>query len=257
MATNIPGPPPPAGPPVAPPKKGNALKFVLIGCGSLMLIVILLAGGGIFYGWHKAKQIGLDPDLMKRNPAFAMAKMLASASPDTEIISADEGSGTIVIRDKKTGKTLTVDVAETSKKHKIVVRGEGGEELTFGEGASGEGSFVMKSKEGTATFGAGGAAKLPSWLPAYPGVTAESKFSMQATGGDSGSFAFTTKDPAEKVADFYEQGFKSAGLTVSKHIMPSGSMVMGEDPGKKRNVMANAVSEGGQTQVSVTYESKQ
>ncbi len=255
MATNIPPGPPPA---VPPPKKSGALKFVLIGCGSLLLIAILVAGGLFYYGWHKVKQAGLDPDLMKRNPAFATAKLLASMSPDAEIISADEERGVITIRDKKTGKQLTVDVAETSKKHKIVIRGEGGEEVTFQaqEGASGAGSFEVKSKEGTTTFGTGAAAKLPPWVPAYPGVGAESKFSMQGAGGDSGSFGFATKDAADKVAGFYEQSFKSAGLTVSTHTMPSGTMVVGEDSEKKRSVMVNAVSGSEGTQVSVTYETK-
>jgi hypothetical protein len=259
MATNIPGPPP-AGPPpaIVPPKKGGALKFILIGCGGLVVIVALIAVVGGIFVWHKARQAGFDPDLARRNPAFATAKILATMSPDTEIVSADEGSGTITIKDKKTGKVLTIDVAQTSKKNKIVIKGEGGEELTFQgqEGAGGQGSFEMKSKEGTATFGTGAAAKWPAWVPSYPGVTAQGNFSMQVSGGDSGSFGFTTKDAAAQIVSFYEQGFKSAGLSVITHAMPGGSMVMGEDTANKRSAMVNVTSDSSGTHVSVTYETK-
>jgi hypothetical protein len=79
---------------------------------------------------------------------------------------------------------------------------------------------------------------------------------MQGAGGDSGSFSFTTKDAADKVASFYEQSLKSAGMTVSTHSMPTGSMVMGEDSANKRSAMVNILPGSDGVQVSVTYETK-
>lgn len=256
MASNIPGPPTGAAAPAAPPKKGNALKFVLIGCGSLLVLMMI---GFVLFGLfvaHKAKQYGLDPDLMKRNPAFAAAKMLTAANPDFEVLESDEGKGIITVRNKKDGKRLTIDVAQTSKKHQIVFRGENGEEVTFGEGAAGEGNMVVRTKEGTTTIGAGAKAKLPAWMPSYPGVTTQSNFSMQGDKENTGSYGFTTKDSPEQIASFYEQGFKSAGLSVTKTTMPAGAMLMVEDAEKKRSGMVNVVSEKGQTQVTVTFQTK-
>src|SRR5260370_39883126 len=109
MATNPPVPPAPgqANAPV-PPKKTNALLWLLGGIGGFVLLIVLVVAAGIFFVVHKAKEAGIDPDLLKRNPALAAAKLAVAANPDVAMVSTDEGKGEITIRDKKTGKVYSM-----------------------------------------------------------------------------------------------------------------------------------------------------
>src|ERR1051325_3633485 len=66
---------PPYPPPGQPPKKGGAGKWILIGCIGFMLIGGLVVGGIAWYGYNKAKQLGFDPELAKKNPALQAAKI--------------------------------------------------------------------------------------------------------------------------------------------------------------------------------------
>jgi hypothetical protein len=138
-----------------PPKKSNVLKWVLIGIGAcFMLFVIGAIGLGLFVA-HKAKQAGLDPDLIKRSPALAAAKLMVAANPDVEMVTADEGKQEMTVRDKKTGKVYT---------------------MSFEDAKSGK--FTMK-EDGKATLTVGGKAKVPSWVPDYPGSDPQGAFSAQ------------------------------------------------------------------------------
>src|SRR5215467_1530395 len=126
-------PQPPAGsPPPAPPAKGSGAKvlmWVLGGCATIAVLGILVVTGLVWYGVHKAKQAGLDPDLMKKNPVLAIAKLSVATNPDTEMVSSDDSSGTIVVRDKKTGKVSTMKVDADSKT--MTVTDENGKTVTM------------------------------------------------------------------------------------------------------------------------------
>ena len=88
-----------------PPKKSNTIVWVLGGLGGCLVLVIICVAAISFFIAHKAKQAGIDTDLLKRNPALAAAKIMVAANPDVEMVSADEGRQEITVRDKQTGKT--------------------------------------------------------------------------------------------------------------------------------------------------------
>ena len=139
-----PTPPPPPGAPTQPPvKKGlGPLGWVLIGCGGIILIGFLVLGA---LGWFAKKKI----DQFAENPTFNAAKLVVQMNPELELVSADEKTGTLTIKNKKTGEVTTLS-AEDAK----------------------EGRWTFKNDKGeTATLGAGSAQTLPSWLPSYPGGT--------------------------------------------------------------------------------------
>jgi hypothetical protein len=54
-----------------------------------------------------------------------------------------------------------------------------------------EGHFEMKSADGTVQIG--GDAKLPTWVPEYPGSKPQNAFSAQVRDGRSGTFMFKTR----------------------------------------------------------------
>jgi hypothetical protein len=239
MASYVP-PPPPA----APPKKTSPLVWVLLGCAGFILLIGIAAVVALSYGWH----------VFQRNPAATLARIALAANPNAEVVSVDEDRGKVVIRDKRTGKTMTLNL-EDVKRGRISFEGERGEKVTIeGEGESG--AMKVESPEGTATFGAGGPVKLPAWFPAYAGVTPRGTYSVSDNTGNAAGFQFTTKDGPEQVLQFYESGLKSAGLKVTTLKQDNGGMVTGQDEGEQRQALVTVSVADGATQVTGTFKSK-
>lgn len=224
----------------------------------VLLGVLALAGG--YFVMQKARQAGIDPALMKQNPALATAKLITAMNPNLETISVDESKGTITVRDKSTGKLLTANLSD-ARKGKFVFQEEGKEAVTVetnGDGASGH--VKVTSGDGTMTMGAN-AGKLPGWLSAYPGASVEANLSAEGKDGFSGNFTFKTKDAADKVIQFYTDALKNAGLKVTTNATQqegknSGGMLSAEDEGKKRSIVIFVGNEGDETNVNLQVQEK-
>jgi hypothetical protein len=102
--------------PAAPKSSGAKILLWVVGI-VVGLILICFASCAVigFYAMHRMKQAGFNSDLMKTNPGLAGAKMAVTMNPDTEIISSDDKAGTIVVRDKKTGKVVTMKFDQQKK----------------------------------------------------------------------------------------------------------------------------------------------
>jgi len=243
----IPGGAPPA-------KKSNVLLWVLGGCGTLVLLIIIAVVGLGMWGMHKAREAGLDPELMKKNPGLATARMTVAMNKDLELVSSDDSAGTIVVRDKKSGKTSTMKF--DAEKKTMVIIDENGKQGTITASDSG---MEMKGPDGSVKIGAG-ADKPPDWVPMYPGATPKSTFS--ATSGDeqTGSFGFVTSDAPEKVLSTYGDQLKSGGFKVSTTSNTTDGKVAGivtaEDKDSKRTVMVTASADDKSTNVSVNFSAK-
>lgn len=255
-------PPAPTAPPASAPAaaaKTSPLVWILGGCGGLIVLVALIGGAALYYIGHKAKQYG---ELAQKNPALAVAKMMAAVNPDVEVVSVDDKKGIMTVRDKKTGKVLTMNLAD-AQKGKFVFSAPGEKPVTLethGDGTTG--SLEVKSDQGSLKMGAGAAEKLPDWVTAYPGSTPQGTFSMQNAGENSGSFSFTTKDSIEQVVQYYGDALKKAGLKVNTNVMQSdGKASMGivtaEEAGDKRKAAVTATIADGATHVGVTFTAKQ
>jgi hypothetical protein len=110
-------------------------------------------------------------------------------------------------------------------------------------------------------FGSGANAKIPDWIPAYPGANAEANFSMQGSDGSGGTFAYSTKDSADAVMAFYNRALTGAGFKITSNVTgnsgsSSGSMMSAEDEGTKRTVVVTVGTESDSTKVSVIYGTK-
>ena len=241
-------PAPSAAPP--PVKKGiSGWVWALIGCFGLIVIAGIAISVG---GWFIASKV-------KSNPAAAAARILAAANPNVEVVSVDDQGGKITLRDKKTGKQVTLDFDDI-KKGRISFEGEDGEKMeikTKGEGE--QGTIEITGKEGTARIGKD-AAVLPSWVPPYPGAEMVHGMEMNSPGQKGGTVMAKTGDSPDKVANFYESAIKGAGMEVTKSSTQSGNFKMlsvtGEDKAKDRSIhiMATASEEG--TMISYTFSEK-
>jgi hypothetical protein len=239
-----------------PPKKGmGPLGWIAIGCGVILVICALVAsvGGYLF----KKKVV----DRFTDNPAKATAELIVRANPDLELVSEDDKAGTITIRDKKKNETMTWNF-EDIKNGKFKVTTDKGTSTFDGSGAQDGGGFKVTNEKGeTATLGGGTPKDLPTWLPIYPGATAQGSMASTTNEGRSGGFSVTTKDSIDQVANFYESKLKDAGLTVEKNIMSandktSGGTISGNSEDKKRTAaVLLSVADNGTTAV-ITYEEK-
>jgi hypothetical protein len=260
MSTTPSGPQTPGGAPPA-PQNNSGIKVLLWIVGIVMGFILLsFASCSVigFYALHKVKQAGFDSDLMRKNPALATAKMAVSLNPDTEILSSNDRAGSMVVRDKKTGKVVTMKF--DLQKKAMVITDENGKSTSFtttGEGSNS--SMEMKGPDGTVKIG-NGSDKAPAWVPVYPGSSPQSTFSTSTGAEQTGSFAFVTQDQIDKVIAFYGDSLKSAGFAVSNMSSNSegkvGGMVSGDEKASKRNVVVSLATDHDGTHVNVTFSIK-
>ena len=246
------GAPPPAGPVTV--QKSNALIWIVGGCGGLIVLAAIFGGLTMYYIGHKAKQFA---NTMEKNPALAVAKLVAAVHPDVEVVSTDDAKGTITVRDKKTGKLLTMNLQD-AQKGKFVFEQDGQKLEMQAHGDGDKGSLELKSGDGSVKIGTEG--KMPDWLPAYPGSTPKG-LSMQNAQGSGGTFSFTTSDSIDQVVHYYEDALKKAGLTTeTKSMQANGKtslgIVTGRDAGDKRSVVINATVSEGATSVGINFSVK-
>jgi hypothetical protein len=252
----------PSAPMAAPPAVGPAtaaktspLIWILGGCFGLLVLGAIVGSMAMYYIAHKAKDAAR---MIEKNPGYAVARIIAAAHPDVDVVSTDEDKGTITIRDKKTGKVMTMNFAD-AQKGKFVFEQDGQKLAVEAHTDGDKGTLELKSSEGSMKFNAGaGAEKLPAWLPSYPGSTPQGAVSMQSATGSSGSFHFLTKDSVEQVMSYYDDTLKKAGLkvtsnTVQQNGKTSLGTLTGEEAGDKRKVFVNATVTADGTNVGLTF----
>ncbi len=238
-------PPPPA-------KKSNVLLWVLVAVAGLFLLLgIAVVGGGLFLA-HKVKQAGLDPDLLRSNPALAMGKLVTAMNPNLEVLRVDEGRGVIEVRDKRTGKSTLLNF-EDAKRGKIVFEEEGKGPVTIETDQSGGGGVHVRSAEGSLDIGT--SAKAPAWIPVYPGSQTQGAIAGKSAEGESGTVTFTTKDSVEQVGQQYASLLTSSGYTIeSQTKMPQGLLIAAKNGDASLTVVVGSGSDG--TTIGVTYSKK-
>ncbi len=167
----------------------------------------------------------------------------------------DEDKSTLTVRNKKTGEEITLN-AEDAKEGRWSVETKDGTTTYDSSGVK-----VTGADGQVATFQAGGGApqNLPSWLPVYPGGTAQGSIDSSSGESRSAAFSVTTSDPADKVLSFYEQTLKDAGLKVEKTTFNtndrlSGGVVSGTGENPTRQVGVTVSTQGdGTTQAAVSF----
>jgi hypothetical protein len=91
--------------------------------------------------------------------------------------------------------------------------------------------------------------ELPSWIAAYPGSPSQ---------GSGSNFVFETKDPAEKVLDFYQRQLIQSGLHMeSRGGGDYGGFLSAADDSHRRNVMIDVRPNQGTSKVTITPTEKQ
>jgi hypothetical protein len=242
-------PQPAQGQPAAQPKKSNkVLLWVLGGCGALLLLAII--GVVAVTMWMKQKVGNLQ-----RNPAVAAAEILVRANPELEVVSTDYAKGTITMKNKKTGETLTMDANEV-KQGRFTFKDGKGSEIRFQAPEGGSGPVQIQGPDGQTTFGAGTKVQTPSWLPTYPAALSEGVMSATGKDGSTGTIVQKTADSPTQMLETFEKALKAGGFEVNTIRNPEGGIVIGEQKAMKRHVMATIGTSQGQTVATITYRER-
>lgn len=235
----------------APVKKGKGpLFWILVGVGSLAVLGLLLAGGLVFFGARVMQKAGVSISDFQKNPGIAAARMMASGNPDLEFVSENAGEGSITVREKSTGRVLTMRVDGSTGA--VEVTDDQGRRVKM-DGKTGK-IEVQGENGATAQVGTNLDAKLPGWIPAYPGSDPKASMAVSNAGAQSVTITFETKDSAQQVMDFYERELKSGGLTIaSRTALPGGGMLVAQGAGQKRTAIITMDAQG---QVVIQTEEK-
>jgi hypothetical protein len=230
-------------------KKGlGAWGWVAIGCVGLLVVSSLAVGGVVWYGARKVKSLAEDPT--------AAISMLAALNPDIEVVGRDSNAGTVTIRDKKSGETMTVDMDDLKEGRISFTTDEGTASLSIDQDA---GRMEIRGADGAvAQFG--GSTQVPAWVPSYPGATSEGVFSAQDGKSESGTFTLSTGDSLDSVFGYYRAQLVSGGYEISENRYSSpqgdGAMLVGERGDGTRTLTFTLQAVDGKTQVMGGYTQK-
>ena len=121
--------------PVQPPKnKIHPIVWVLIGlAGCVLLVIMAIVAGGIYV----ASRVAANPS--------EIAALIAAQNPDFELVTSNNEKGTFTLREKSTGKTMTLRFDEMKGGRVTFTGEEDGKEVRVEAGPDG---IRVKSADG-------------------------------------------------------------------------------------------------------------
>ncbi|HXF40244.1 MAG TPA: biopolymer transporter ExbD [Blastocatellia bacterium] len=259
--TGEPGPPQQSVPP-PPPKKSMALVWVLV---TLVVMTVIAMSVGRYIFRKQMVDFGIDPDLMQKNPALAVAKAMVARNPDVyELVSVDDEKRLITIRNKQTGTTNTINMDDDPVVMSWIEANPNDGEFYIGRDKIAQADIPTRFKNllknnpdpdkvvyiksgklvkyGTVVSVAdairdagfdrvgvvaekGASPRLLDWFPSYPNATVGVTQSSAGKDGESGIFDFSTNDSIETVVKFYEDKLKKEGLKVSTNTVQQSGVI--------------------------------
>lgn len=171
MQDQVPVPPPPS------EKKGiPVLGWVGIGCGTLLILAIVVIS--LLIGWCK-RTVG-DFSEFQRNPEKATAEMIVRLQPGIKLLTQDEAKG------------------------EMTLRLEDGREVTMSYQDVAAGKFALPpGQTGDLPMATEDLSKLPSWVPLAPGLKPGASLTLTEKDGQvSGVFSAASDRSPEEIAGF-------------------------------------------------------
>jgi hypothetical protein len=237
------------------PKKGlSPLAWAGIGCGSLLIIGIIVISVG---GYFAAKTVA---DFVGDNPAAAAAEAIVALNPELELVESNREAGTMTVRESSTGKQVTVDYSALERGELSFDDGSG-EQVSIDASAAvaaatGGAPITINAGGSTMTIGGAGAAtEVPAWLGEFPGTKSdEGGYTGTVNGKRSGIYSFVTDDAAAALA-YYEGRLEALELKVDRSSFSGGNSSMESVQGRSEdyNITAAATTNDNEVRMTVTY----
>lgn len=114
----------------------------------------------------------------------------------------------------------------------------------------GPGHVTLKSSGASYSFH--GQAKLPDWIPVYPGTAPQGVYSDSPGAETRHTYSFKCGDATDQVAAYFKDQLERAGFRVTPQLQPGkGGLLNAESADKKRTVELTVTRREGATQASV------
>lgn len=223
------------------------LRFLGWVVAVILLGLVAMAGLG-FYWMHKAKEAGLNPELIRKNRDLAAAELAVIRSGEVRVLSRNDAAGTMVVRDKKTGKTTSLKFDPATKS--MVAASEQAKPTKAVTDPNSAAPPVKNSGE-SLNINPGGI-DIPSWVPVYPGASPQNNTSVNDNQKQSGTYTFISGDAPDKLLSYYSDQLASAGMKLIKSSAPDKTTLSAQD--SSRTVLITVSGSGDGTHVSVSYE---
>lgn len=222
-------------------KKLGPLAWVAIGC----LALLVLAGIGFTTcTWFVGKKVTEFGKEMAENPAKGV-EWIIKANPDLELVETHE-DGRLTIREKETGKVITVDWSDIQSGNFTFESEEGKVEISATEGA-----VTVRDADGgeEVVYGTGADQNVPDWVPVAEGV--EPQVLMSAPG--SGLYTAETAVDFKTLGGFYRQRMEAAGYELTVTESPQAITLHGSHQGRTLAVSVTP-NEGRGSTVRVNWD---
>jgi len=225
-------------------------RCIVFGCGSLMLIGLLVFLVMSWWGIDRARQFASD---LEENPVLA-ARMLIAAMPGLEEVECNEADGTMTLRNKDTGEEFTVGLNAITE-GRLSFSNDRGDFVV--EDADGVVNITSNSAKLSFVTGDRTAREIPDWVPIVESLQLEGQHALEHDTGSSGGFNGLIEDTVEDVAAYYnhrltELGFEVIPTVFSNTEIPA-VLLTAENKSTQRLVIVNITSEDSKTRVGLTF----
>jgi hypothetical protein len=246
---NQPQPTPP------PQKKGlSGLAVAGIGCGALLLLGGIAGGLVIMKGYQKLKEVTGDLDFEK-NPAKSAALMALRLNPELEIVTVNDATGEVTVKEKKSGDTVTMSFEDIAQ-GKFTIKNSKGETVTMDASNAEKQGVVVNGPEGQTVIG-GTQSAPPEWVLVYPGASHTGGMRNERGKSVNGSYAMETTDKLEKASAYYSEHLKADGYELNYTTTTSSdgniSMISGTKDNGKRTLTVMIQGLDGKTHIALSY----
>jgi hypothetical protein len=215
-------------PPPSAPKRTPVWVWILADVLGLVLLAgIAVVATGVFI--YKQAKDAAD------NPTAALAKIAAMANPNVEVLGIDEANGKVTIKDKESGKTVTISIDDLK-----------------------QGKLEVQTDEGTVQVGANVDAKTPAFVPIYPGAKKSNVMSSNSPEAEGGTVVLETKDDFKKVKAWYEEqinkgAFDTKTVTGTDGADGPSAILMAAKKDEKETLHIAVNTESDLTRVTILY----
>jgi hypothetical protein len=203
--------------PLPPGKKGGGMwLWVLGGClGIVLLGGIAILGLGYLGLKTVQEKAGVTSEEIGRRPVYTAARLLTALNSEIELVDADEATKRVTIREKSTGKTMSITLDEL-KDGRIRFTDSEGEEFEMQvQGDGNTGSVQIRGSDGRKVMSVGSSNndELPSWVP-RPEGDYTSRAYVSGEGNSTYSGRLNTSLSAEEFVSWFEGATQASGLTM-------------------------------------------
>lgn len=247
--------PPQSSPPQPPKKKGiSGLAVAGMGCGALLLLTMVAGGLLGMKACQKIKEVAGDLDFEK-NPTKAAALIALRMNPDLEVITVNDGTGEVTVKEKKSGDIITMSFDDIAQ-GKFTIKNAKGETVTMDASNAEKQGVVVTGPEGQTVIG-GSQSAPPDWVHLYPGSTHAGGMRNEKGSSINGSYAMETTHNNETVSKHYGDQLKAAGYETSVTATQTADGVMTminatKDEGRRTQTVLIQTLDG-KTHIALSY----